>query len=80
MGAGSSVEEIPGGGTEGYHVLRVRIARHLYYHQFTASDIANHIPRAKKKPFVISTFKALDLFVIYIAPLLNAKNPVPGVY
>ena len=23
MGAGSSVEEIPGGGTEGYHVLRV---------------------------------------------------------
>ena len=24
MGAGSSVEEIPGGGTEGYHVLRVK--------------------------------------------------------
>ncbi len=24
MGAGSSVEEVPGGGTEGYHVLRVR--------------------------------------------------------
>ena len=41
MGAGSSVEEIPGGGTEGYHVLRVR---NLLIALFVSVQIPTRVP------------------------------------
>ena len=46
MGAGNSVE-IPGGGSEGYHVLRVSIGSHLLFAITNFARIGDY-PKFKK--------------------------------
>ena len=66
MGAGSSVEEIPGGGTEGYHVLRVK---NLLIVLFVSVQIATRVP------LLCTCKQAASLYCIrFVAGFLRVFN------
>ena len=59
MGVGSSSPEIPGGGTEGYHVLRVSVLatkKSKQFHQLNVDEVA------KFRPYISSWSHHVSLF------------------